>query len=102
VEIPRSPGEVPHYLPGANPYLTEFPSCTTCPTRPRAGGAKTTYPEYGKALRSTYKRPDKCTVYCCGWHHAGDDEQLAGRVPHGRPAGYAAPPAKPPAAPPAQ
>jgi hypothetical protein len=30
------------------------------------GGAKTTYPEYGKALRSTYKAPDKCTVYCCG------------------------------------
>ena len=26
VEIPRAAGEVPHYLPGANPYLTEFPN----------------------------------------------------------------------------
>jgi hypothetical protein len=30
------------------------------------GGAATTYPEYGKKLRSTYRPPEKCTVYCCG------------------------------------
>ena len=66
VEIPRTPGEVPHYLPGANPYLAEFPKMFNLPAEAARGGAKTTYPEYGKALRSTYKAPDKCTVYCCG------------------------------------
>jgi hypothetical protein len=66
VEIPRSPGEVPHYLPGENPYLTEFPKMYNLSSEAARGGAKTTYPEYGKALRSTYKAPDKCTVYCCG------------------------------------
>jgi hypothetical protein len=66
VEIPRSPGEVPHYLPGANPYPSEFPKLYNLSMEAARGGAKTTYPEYAKALRSTYKVPDKCTVYCCG------------------------------------
>jgi hypothetical protein len=66
VEIPRAPGEVPHYLPGSNPYLSEFPKMYNLPEEAARGGGKTTYPEYGKALRSTYKAPDKCTVYCCG------------------------------------
>ncbi len=78
---------MPHYLPGANPYLTEFPKLYNLPMEAARGGAETTYPEYGKELRTTYKAPDKCTVYCCGGHHAGDDEQLAGGVPRGRPAG---------------
>ena len=105
VEIPRAPGEVPHYLPGANPYLTEFPKLYNLSMEAARGGAKTTYPEYGKALRSTYKAPDKCTVYCCGGHHADGDEQLAGRVPDrrsaacGPPAAAAPPAAAPPAAP---
>jgi hypothetical protein len=65
VEIPRAPGEVPHYLPGTNPYLAEFPKLYNLPAEAARGGAATTYPEYGKKLRATYTPPDKCTVYCC-------------------------------------
>jgi hypothetical protein len=66
VEIPRAAGEVPHYLPGENPYLSEFAKMYNLPLEAARGGAATTYPEFGKKLRSTYKPPDKCTVYCCG------------------------------------
>ena len=66
VEIPRTPGEVPHYLPGANPYLAEFPKMFNLPAEAARGGAKTTYPEYGKKLRASYVAPEKCTFYCCG------------------------------------
>ncbi|HZM92151.1 MAG TPA: hypothetical protein VFB92_01975 [Vicinamibacterales bacterium] len=66
VEIPRAPGEVPHYLPGENPYLREFAETFNLPLEAVRGGAATTYPEYGKKLRATYKPPAKCTVYCCG------------------------------------
>ena len=66
VEIPRAAGEVPHYLPGENPYLTEFARLYNLPQEAVRGGAATTYPEYGRKLRAGYKAPDKCTVYCCG------------------------------------
>jgi len=66
VEIPRAPGVVPHYLPGENPYLSEFAETFNLPLEAVRGGAATTYPDYGKKLRSTYKPPAKCTVYCCG------------------------------------
>ena len=66
VEIPRAAGEVPHYLPGANPYLMEFAALYNLPLEAARGGATTTYPEYGKKLRATYAGPAKCTVYCCG------------------------------------
>ena len=66
VEIPRAAGEVPHYLPGANPYLEEFARLYNLPQDAVRGGAATTYPEYGKKLRATYKPPDKCTLNCCG------------------------------------
>ena len=36
VEIPRAAGEVPHYLPGANPYLTEVPEAVQPAARSRA------------------------------------------------------------------
>ena len=100
VEIPRSPGEVPHYLPGANPYLTEFPKLYNLPDEAARGGAKTTYPEYGKALRSTYKAPDKCTVYCCGGTTLAmmNNSQAVCRTDDPP----ATPPANPPAAPPAR
>jgi hypothetical protein len=95
---------VPHYLPGANPYLAEFPKLFNLPAEAARGGAKTTYPEYGKALRSTYKSPDRCTVYCCGGttltvmnNNQGacrtDDPPPANAAP----AGGAAPAATPPA-----
>ena len=50
VEIPRAAGEVPHYLPGANPYLHGVRrSCTTCRSRPRAAGRP-------RRIRSTARR----------------------------------------------
>jgi hypothetical protein len=66
VEIPRAAGEVPHYLPGENPYLTEFAEWFNLPLEAARGGARTTYPEYGKQLRPTYRPPTQCTIYCCG------------------------------------
>lgn len=66
VEIPRAAGEVPHYLPGENPYLTEFAEWFDLPLEAVRGGARTTYPEYGKQLRPTYRPPAQCTIYCCG------------------------------------
>ena len=90
VEIPRSPGEVPHYLPGANPYLAEFPKLYNLPLEAARGGARTTYPEYGKALRSTYKAPDKCTVYCCGGTTLTVMNNSQAALPHRRPAAGAA------------
>ena len=56
VEIPRPPGEVPHYLPGENPYLREFAETFNLPLEAVRGGAATTYPEYGKKFQNAYNR----------------------------------------------
>jgi hypothetical protein len=46
-EVPgRDPAYVPHYLPGQNPYLTEFAAQHGLPVEPTRGGARTMYPEY--------------------------------------------------------
>ena len=37
---------VPHYLPGANPYLTEWTAASGIPPEAARGGAETMYPEY--------------------------------------------------------
>ena len=66
VEIPRAAGEVPHYLPGENPYLTEYAKMYNLPQEAVRGGAATMYPEYGKKLRATYNAPAACPTYCCG------------------------------------
>lgn len=39
-------GYVPHYLPGANDNLREFPAAHAVPPGPARGGVATTYPEY--------------------------------------------------------
>ena len=57
---------MPHYLPVETPYLRGFAEVDNPPLEAARGGAATTYPEYGKKLRTTYKAPEKCTVYCCG------------------------------------
>ena len=46
VEIERARGEIPHYLPGENPYLTEFAAKEGLPPIVTRGGAETMYPEY--------------------------------------------------------
>ena len=55
-EVVRAEGAVPHYLPGTNPFLTEFAKKYTLPQEAARGGAETMYPEYRtklKALMST-------------------------------------------------
>jgi len=47
----RAKGEVPHYLPGANPYLQEYVQRTGAPAAAVHGGAATLYPEYQVRLK---------------------------------------------------
>jgi cyclase len=42
----RPKGEVPHYLPGENPYLKEFVERTGAPAAAVRGGPETIYPDY--------------------------------------------------------
>lgn len=46
VEVPRALGDVPHYLPGENPYLREFADMSKLPFEATRGGAETALPEY--------------------------------------------------------
>lgn len=50
VEIERPRGEVPHYLPGTNPYLSEYADEHGLPLDAARGGAETMYPEYRSRL----------------------------------------------------
>ena len=45
-------GDVPHYLPGKNPYLTEFAEKFKLPVAPTRGGAATMYPEYVSKVKA--------------------------------------------------
>jgi hypothetical protein len=51
VEVPRDAGEVPHYLPGQNPYVTEFAEKHKLPVEATRGGAETALPEFGRKIR---------------------------------------------------
>jgi hypothetical protein len=50
VEIERQPGEVPHYLPGQNPYVAEFAKKHNLPVEATHGGAETALPEFAKKV----------------------------------------------------
>jgi hypothetical protein len=47
----RPKGEVPHYLPGENPFLKEFIDRSQAPAVAAKGGPETVYPEYQEQLR---------------------------------------------------
>jgi hypothetical protein len=68
-EIPRLEGTgiVPHHLPGQTPYEHFISKTYNIPQEAAMGYAETLYPEYRKKLKATYKAPDRCTRYCCGW-----------------------------------
>ena len=52
-EVPgRDPACVPHFLPGKNPYLTEFAAQHGLPVEPTRGGADTDYPEYIQKVKT--------------------------------------------------
>jgi hypothetical protein len=46
IEIERPRGDVPHYVPGTNPYLSEYAEKEGLPPIVVRGGAQTMYPEY--------------------------------------------------------
>ena len=48
----RKKTDVPHYLPGANPYLKEFSDHFKVSEQAIRGGAETMYPEYQAKLKS--------------------------------------------------
>jgi cyclase len=54
----RPRGEVPHHLPGENPFLQEFPKRTGAPAVAARGGPDTMYPEYAKGLARPTVRVD--------------------------------------------
>ena len=62
-EVPAEAGTVPHYLPGANPWLKEFAEWYALPFDATRGGAETLYPEY-RAKMGAYKPKDKCERFC--------------------------------------
>jgi hypothetical protein len=52
VEIANRPrGEVPHFLPGENPFIHEFSDVTGIPNDVMLGGAETMYPDIQAKLR---------------------------------------------------
>jgi hypothetical protein len=53
-------GNVPHYLPGKNPFVDELMTLLHIPREAALGGAETMYPEYRKRLKEAYVRPEKC------------------------------------------
>jgi hypothetical protein len=52
-ERPR--GEVPHYLPGENPWMAEYAATHDLPQEATLGGAETIYPEYRMRLKQLPK-----------------------------------------------
>jgi glyoxylase-like metal-dependent hydrolase (beta-lactamase superfamily II) len=49
----RPKGEVPHHLPGTNPFLKEFAERTKAPMSGVRGGPATIYPEYAARLSAS-------------------------------------------------
>ncbi len=51
----RPKGEVPHHLPGTNPFLQELVQRTGVPASATRGGPETMYPEYQRVVRSAHE-----------------------------------------------
>ena len=45
-EVDRKKGEIPRFLPGTNPYMTEFATRHKLPVDATRGGAETMYPDF--------------------------------------------------------
>jgi cyclase len=57
VEVPREKGEVPHHLPGANPFLEEYATKNKLPQAAMRGGSETALPEFMKAPAAASAAP---------------------------------------------
>ena len=60
-EVDRPAGEVPHFLPGANPYMTEFATRHNIPVDATRGGAETMYPDFMQKMKAMPPPPPKAT-----------------------------------------
>ena len=63
-EVPVSTRPVPHYLPGQNPFTSEFADRFGLPLQGVRGGAQTLYPEYRLKMDKPAKSPEHCPIYC--------------------------------------
>ena len=61
VEIPRPRGEVPHHLPGTNPFLEEYAIKHCIPVEAVRGGARTALPQYIDRLRQLPAGSSSCS-----------------------------------------
>src|SRR5262245_56660259 len=52
MEVPKPKNEVPHFLPGKNPFLKDFANKFGLPFEPVFAGADSTYPEYLPKMES--------------------------------------------------
>ena len=59
-----SSGDVPHYLPGRNPFVDEVTKLLNIPREAVLGGPQTMYPEFRKTIKDQYVRPEKCPGNC--------------------------------------
>ena len=63
-ELPGEINDVPHYLPGENPFLTQVADWYGLPLDGVRGGSETIYPEYRDRLVLPEDQPQMCTRYC--------------------------------------
>lgn len=59
-EVDRDSHKVPHYLPGTNPYTTEYAIRQNLPIEATRGGAETMYPDFAKRMKTLppVRKPD--------------------------------------------
>ena len=86
VEEDRPADVVPHYLPGRNPYLTEYATMRGLPFEASRGGAETMYPEYQGKIKGM-GMPAPATSIVNGNYQPKYDYSSSGLRPtDGRPA----------------
>jgi hypothetical protein len=51
----RTPGDVPSYMPGTNPWMAEYAASHDLPQEATLGGPQTMYPEYRLRLKQLPK-----------------------------------------------
>ncbi|MGE0591627.1 MAG: hypothetical protein AB7G23_00700 [Vicinamibacterales bacterium] len=57
IEVDRAKGEIPHHLPGTNPYLTEYATRHKLPVVATRGGAETALPEFARSMPAAEPAP---------------------------------------------
>jgi cyclase len=57
MEVPKDKNDVPHYLPGANPWIGEFSAKHAMPEAGVRGGAETLLPEWQPGAKPAPPRP---------------------------------------------